>query len=91
MEEYKIFYEDILIGKLWINSEYKYCYEPNNSGVNEVKEKACLLRVMEEGTDKKFGEPILFFQERIRQMKLWKLDVIGYRTDNFIIKRVRDK
>ncbi len=90
MEKYEVFYKDVLIGNLFVNNEYKYCYEPVFEGVERVKDFACLLRVMEEGTNGAFGEPIPFFQERLRYMKLWKLGVINYQTDNFVIKRISE-
>ncbi|MBR2041080.1 MAG: hypothetical protein IJ945_01770 [Oscillospiraceae bacterium] len=88
MEKYEVYYKDVLIGYLSVNSEYKYCYEPVFEGVEKVKDTACLLKVMENGTKGTFGEPIPFFQERLRYMKLWKLGVINYHTDNFVIKRI---
>lgn len=90
MEKYEVFYKDVLIGNLFVNNEYKYCYEPVSEGVERVKDSACLLRVMEEGTNGAFGEPIPFFQERLRYMKLWKLGVINYQTDNFVIKKISE-
>ncbi len=90
MEKYEVFYKDVLIGNLFVNNEYKYCYQPVFEGVERVKDSACLLRVMEEGTNGAFGEPIPFFQERLRYMKLWKLGVINYQTDNFVIKKISE-
>ncbi len=90
MEKYEIFYKDILIGILFVNDEYKYCYEPNKNGVEEIKDTACLLKVMENGTNGIFGEPIPFFQERLRYMKLWNLDVIRYHTDYFTVKKIKE-
>lgn len=90
MEKYEVFYKDVLIGNLFVNNEYKYCYQPVFEGVERVKNSACLLRVMEEGTNGAFGEPIPFFQERLRYMKLWKLGVINYQTDNFVIKKISE-
>ena len=91
MEKYEVYYKDERIGVLAVNSEYKYCYEPDFAGVERVKNTACLLRVMVKGTEGKFGEPIPFFQERLRYMKLWKLGVINYQTDNFVIKRISEQ
>lgn len=88
MEKYEVSYDKTLIGFLWVNEDYKYRYEPFEDGVEKVRNTACLLRVMEEGTDGEFGEPIPFFQERLRYMKLWKLGVINYQTDKFVIKRI---
>lgn len=88
MEKYEVSYDKVLIGFLWVNEDYKYRYEPFLEGVEKVREKACLLRVMENGTDGAFGEPIPFFQERLRYMKLWKLGVINYQTDKFVIARI---
>ena len=88
MEKYEVYYDDTLIGKLFVNGEYKYCYEPDFEGVEKVKNRACFLKVMENGTNGEFGEPIPFFQERLRYMKLWKLGVINYQTDKFVIKRI---
>ena len=90
LEKYEVFYKDVLIGNLFVNNEYKYCYQPVFEGVERVKNSACLLRVMENGTDGEFGEPIPFFQERLRYMKLWKLGVINYQTDKFAIKRITE-
>lgn len=88
MEKYEVSYDKTLIGFLWVNEDYKYRYEPFAAGVERVKDSACLLRVMEEGTDGEFRDPIPFFQERIRYMKLWKLGVINYQTDKFVIARI---
>ena len=88
MEKYEVYYDEVLIGILSIDSEYRYCYEPKMDGVEKVRDNACLLRVMEEGTGGEFGEPIPFFQERIRYMKLWKLGVINYQTDKFVVARI---
>ena len=88
MEKYEVYYDKVLIGFLWVNEDYKYRYEPFLEGVEKVRERACLLRVMENGTDGAFGEPIPFFQERLRYMKLWKLGVINYQTDKFVIARI---
>ena len=90
MEKYKVYYSDVLIGKLFVNDEYKYCYEPVFEGVEKVKNKACLLKVMENGTKGEFIEPIPFFQERLRYMKLWKLGVINYQTDKFVISKIEE-
>ena len=90
MEKYEVYYDDVLIGKLFVNDEYKYCYEPDFEGVGKVKDHACLLKVMENGTNGEFGEPIPFFQERLRYMKLWKLGVINYQTDKFAIKKISE-
>ena len=90
MEKYKVYYGDVLIGKLFVNGEYKYCYEPDSEGVEKVKDRACLLKVMENGTNGEFGEPIPFFQERLRYMKLWKLGVINYQTDKFVISKIEE-
>lgn len=88
MEKYEVYYDKVLIGFLWVNEDYKYRYEPFLEGVEKVRERACLLRVMENGTDGAFGEPIPFFQERLRYLKLWKLGVINYQTDKFVIARI---
>ena len=88
MEKYEVSYDKTLIGFLWVNEDYKYRYEPFIEGVEKVRDTACLLRVMEIGTDGEFGEPIPFFQERIRYMKLWKLGVINYQTDKFVVARI---
>ena len=88
MEKYEVSYNKTLIGFLWVDGDYKYCYEPFAEGVERVKNSACLLRVMEEGTGGEFIEPIPFFQERLRYMKLWKLGVINYQTDKFVIARI---
>ena len=90
MEKYEVYYDDTLIGKLFVNGEYKYRYEPDFEGVEKVKNYACLLKVMENGTKGEFGEPIPFFQERLRYMKLWKLGVINYQTDKFVIKKISE-
>ena len=90
MGKYEVYYDDTLIGKLFVNGEYKYCYEPDFEGVEKVKNRACLLKVMENGTNGEFGEPIPFFQERLRYMKLWKLGVINYQTDKFVIKKISE-
>ena len=90
MEKYEVYYGSVFIGKLFVNDEYQYCYEPVFEGVEKVREYACLLKVMENGTEGEFGEPIPFFQERIRYMQLWKLRAINYQTDKFIIKRVEE-
>ena len=89
MENYQVYYKDILIGMLSIDGDYRYCYKPEFENVEKIKDSACLLRVMKEGTDG-FEEPIPFFQERIRYMKLWKLGVINYQTDNFVIKKISE-
>lgn len=91
MEKYEVFYKDALIGKLFVNDDYKYCYEPNFDEVEKIKKSVPLIRVMEEGTNGEFGEPIPFFQERLRYMKLWQLSVIGYHTDYFTIKRIMEE
>ena len=88
MEKYEVYYDEVIIGFLYVYDDYKYCYEPVLEGVEKVKERACLLRVMEEGTGGEFGDPIPFFQERIRYMKLWKLGVINYQTDKFVVARI---
>ena len=88
MEKYEVYYGSVFIGKLFVNVEYQYCYEPVFEGVEKVREYACLLKVMENGTEGEFGEPIPFFQERIRYMKLWKLGVINYQTDKFVIAKI---
>ena len=54
MEKYQVYYDDIFIGKLFVNDEYKYCYEPVFEGVEKVKDRACLLKVMENGTNGEF-------------------------------------
>ena len=90
METYKVYYKDVFLGTLLVNEEYRYSYSPDFEGVEKVKDHACLLKVMENGTNGEFIEPIPFFQERLRYMKLWKLDVIGYHTDYFVIKKVKE-
>ena len=55
MEKYEVYYDITLIGFLWVNEDYKYRYEPFYEGVERVREKACLLRVMENGTERLKG------------------------------------
>lgn len=88
IEEYEVFYKDTLIGILTVDTiEDRYCYEPNNEGVEKVKDTACLLKVMIEGSNG-FIEPIPFFQNRLRNMKRAGLRVVNYQTDWFIIRKI---
>lgn len=87
-EKYEVFYKDTLIGILTVDTvEDRYCYEPNNEGVEKVKDTACLLKVMIEGSNG-FIEPIPFFQNRLRNMKRLGLQVANYQTDWFIIRKI---
>lgn len=89
MERYEVFYKDELIGMLSVNSAGRYCYEPIPDGVEAVKDSACLLRVMIDGSDG-FGEPIPFFQNRLMNMKRFGLHQVNYQTDYYLIREITD-
>ena len=85
-ERYEVYYRDTLIGHLSVEAE-RYAYTPEKAGVAAVEDRACLLRVMKEGTDG-YGEPIPFFQNRLYNMKRNNLRQVNYQTDCFTVKQV---
>lgn len=88
VEVYEVFYREVLIGILQVDPVgNRYRYLPEKEGVAAVESRACLLRVMKEGQD--WGEPIPFFQNRLYNMKRWKLRCVNYQTDNYTV-RLRD-
>lgn len=89
IEEYEIFYKDTLIGILKVDLKTnKHCFVPNRDGVNKVKDRACLLKCMENGTNG-FEENIPFFENRLRNMKRLGLTVGNYQTDNFVLRLIK--
>jgi len=85
LERYEVFYKLELIGILTVDTEAnKYKYDPRKEGVDAVKNTACLLKVMENGTG--FDSPIPFFQNRLMNMKRCGLTQVNYQTDNFTIR-----
>lgn len=90
VETYDVFYKDVLIGILKVDiTENKHLYEPNYEGVEAVKETACLIRVMIEGTQG-FIDTIPFFENRLYNMKRVGRREVNYQTDNFTIRRILD-
>ena len=90
IERYELFYRDVLIGTLKVDPvTKKHHYIPEPDGVREVEDRACLLRVMREGTAD-FGEPIPFFDNRLRNMKRAGLHEVHYQTDCFTLREVLD-
>ena len=86
MEEYEIFYDDTLIGLLIVDEKKKkHKYIPNEEGVEKVKEKACLLKCMIEGTND-FVDVIPFFENRLFNIKRLGLKVGNYQTDKFVLR-----
>lgn len=91
MERYDVYYDQVLIGRLQVDTERNlYCYEQEASGVEKVKDRACLQRVMTEGSGG-FTEPIPFFQNRIMNMKRAGLSVVNYQTDKFTLVLLQDR
>lgn len=90
IERYELFYRDILIGTLEVDTiTKKHNYIPDADGVIAANDRACLLRVMKEGTGN-FTEPIPFFDNRLRNMKRNGLHEINYQTDFFTLREVPD-
>lgn len=90
LEKYEVFYKDTLIGILTVDViKNKYCYDPNYEGVEKVKDTACLIKVMIEGSNG-FIEPIPFFQNRLMNMKRLGLQVGNYQTDWFVIREIME-
>ena len=86
--KYEVFYTDVLIGILTVDEETdEYAYTPVYDGVKKVRDTACLLKVMENGTDG-FGPSIPFFANRLMNMKRCGLHQVNYQTDNFLIKEI---
>lgn len=87
MELYEVYYKDIFLGILKVDTiADKYEYTPNEKSVQQVKEETWLIREMVEGTDG-FVAPIPFFQSRLMNMKRNELSELRYHTDYFVIKR----
>lgn len=86
MEKYNFYYKDLKIGELYIQAG-QYLYEPIFEALEKIKEEACLLKVMMEGT-KTYTEPIPFFSSRIYNGKRNNLKVINYQTDYFVLETV---
>lgn len=90
IERYELFYRDVLIGTLEVDPvTKKHNYIPDADGVAEVSDRANLLRVMKEGTAD-FGEPIPFFENRLRNMKRFGLHEMNYQTDFFTLREMLD-
>ncbi len=90
IERYEFFYRDILIGVLEVDPvTKKHNYIPDADGVKEASDRACLLRVMKEGTGD-FVEPIPFFDNRLRNMKRFGLHEMNYQTDYFTLREALD-
>ena len=88
--KYEVFYTDVLIGILTVDEDSdQYAYSPVSEGVSRVREKACLLKVMENGTDG-FVPSIPFFANRLMNMKRWNLHQVNYQTDKFLIREIME-
>ena len=84
---YEVYYKDICLGILKVDTvSNRHAYTPYADAVQQVKEKACLIREMVEGTDG-FVAPIPFFQNRLMNMKRNGLSQLRYHTDYFGIKK----
>jgi len=90
MEKYEVYYKDTLIGWLQVNPTVnQYRYDPEPTGTAAVKNRACLLRVMENGSEG-WAEPIPFFQNRLYNMKRNGLKVVNYQTDYFTMVQIQE-
>ena len=90
IETYEVFFEDVLIGILKVDiSNKKHLYEPNKNGIEKVNERACLLKVMINGTNG-FEELIPFFENRLYNMRRSNLRQVNYQTDKYTVKRILD-
>ncbi len=87
METYSLYYKDICLGKLTVETVTgRYAFEPDYSGVDTAKQDTVLIVEIEKGT-KGFVPPIPFFQNRIRNMERACLDEIRYHTDYFVLRK----
>lgn len=87
MEIYSLYYKDIFLGKLTVETVTgRYAFEPDYAGVNTAKQDTVLIVEIEKGTEG-FVPPIPFFQNRIRNMERARLDEIRYHTDYFVLRK----
>jgi len=86
MMKYRVFYDQIEIGVLEINSEGMHRYTPNMEGVEEVKNRVSLSYDLMEKSE--WRDPIPFFKERLDNASGFQCDVIAYHTDRFVMKRI---
>ncbi len=84
--KYRVFYDQIEIGVLEINSEGMHRYTPNMEGVEEVKNRVSLSYDLMEKSE--WRDPIPFFKERLDNASGFQCDVIAYHTDRFVMKRI---
>lgn len=87
MEQYEVFYRDILIGILTVDrSTGLHRYEPEEAGLSAVQGIILLDHDLRTGTPG-FVRPIPFFQNRLKNMERFGLREINYQTDFFTIRR----
>lgn len=87
MEQYELYYRDILLGYLDVDDGGSHCYRACKDGVEAVRDRAPLPPVLEKGTDG-YVAPMPFFYTRIGHMKQWNLNQINYQTDSFLLRRI---
>lgn len=87
---FNVYYDDVHIGVLTVNAtRTRHRYEPNFEGVAAVRDRACLLKVMETGTDG-FTDTIPFFENRLYNMRRWGLHTVNYQTDKFVLDEIME-
>ena len=86
MERYELFYREIFLGILQVDGQGRHCYIPDAEGTVRADVLLPLNREIRDGTDG-FGDPIPFFQCRLRDMQRWNLTEINYQTDWFLLRR----
>ena len=87
--KYKVSYKDIEIGTLEVNEEGQHKYTPNQEGIEKIKDQTVLLHEMLE-PDEDFGDPIPFFQNRLRNNEKFrnrKSKEINSHTDKYSLKQ----
>ena len=90
MIKYNVYYKETRIGILYIDEaeENSYCYVADKKAIEDVEKKENVLIIADARSDRRFGEPIPFFESRIENCKRFGFeDVVKYPNSDYYFVR----
>ena len=82
MIKYNVYFKDVCIGRLCINTEGQYKYVADRAAISQVEETEAVF--VDAKQDRDWGDPIPFFDSRIENCKRFgKVDKVAYPNSNY--------
>ena len=88
MVTYKVYYKKTSIGILCISDEGKHKYISNKENIEKIEKTSDICIIPDAKKDRDWGEPIMFFENRITNCKRFGIeDIVKYPNSEYYLKK----